>query len=100
MMNAYESQHRELKSLGDLPLIVLTRKVDAQDMIEQIPPSLQSMELAQQMADIVNGLQEELAALSTRGQLIIVEDTGHNIHIEKPQVVIDAIREVYGQVTR
>ena len=100
MMNAYESQHRELKSLGDLPLIVLTRKVDAQDMIEQIPPSLQSMELAQQMADIVNGMQEELVALSTRGELIIVEDTGHNIQFDKPQAVIGAIREVFEQVAK
>jgi pimeloyl-ACP methyl ester carboxylesterase len=100
MMNAYESQHRELKSLGDLPLIVLTRKVDAQDMIEQIPPSLQSMELAQQMADIANGMQEELVALSTRGELIIVEDTGHNIQFDKPQAVIDAIREVLEQVAK
>lgn len=100
MMNAYESQPRELKSLGDLPLIVLTRKVTAQDMIEQIPSSLQTMELAQQLADIVNGMQEELAALSTRGELIIVEDTGHNIQFDKPQAVIDAIREVYEQVAR
>jgi pimeloyl-ACP methyl ester carboxylesterase len=98
MMNAYESQPRELKSLGNLPLIVLTRKVTAQDMIVQIPSTLQTMELAQQLADIVNGMQEELVALSTRGELIIVEDTGHNIQLEKPQAVIDAIREVFEQV--
>jgi pimeloyl-ACP methyl ester carboxylesterase len=100
MIHAYESQHRELRSLGDMPLISLTRKVDAQDMLEQIPPSLQSMELAQQLADIANGMQEELAALSTRGELIIVDDTGHNIQFEKPQAVIDAIREVFEQVAK
>ena len=99
MINAYESQHRELKSLGDMPLISLTRKVDAQDMLEKIPPTLQTMELAQQLADIANGNQEELAALSTRGKLIILDDTGHNIQLEKPQAVIDAIREVYEQVS-
>jgi pimeloyl-ACP methyl ester carboxylesterase len=100
MMHAYESQHRELKRLGDLPLISLTRKVTAQDMLEQIPPSLQSMEFAQQLADIANGMQEELVALSTRGELIIVEDTGHNIQFDKPQAVIDAIREVFEQAAR
>jgi pimeloyl-ACP methyl ester carboxylesterase len=100
MMNAYESQPRELKSLGDLPLIALTRKVTAQDMIEQIPPSLQTMELAQQLAAIANGMQEELVALSTRGELIIVEDTGHNIQFDKPQAVIDVIREVFEQVAK
>jgi len=67
MMIAYESQPRELKSLGDLPLLVLTRKVTAQDLMVQIPSTLQSMELAQQWADIVNGNQVDLAALSTRG---------------------------------
>jgi pimeloyl-ACP methyl ester carboxylesterase len=69
-------------------------------MIEQIPPSLQSMEFAQQLADIANGMQEELAALSTRGKLIILEDTGHNIQFDKPQAVIDAIREVFEQVAK
>jgi pimeloyl-ACP methyl ester carboxylesterase len=100
MMNAYESQPRELKSLGDLPLIALTRKVTAQDMIVQIPSTLQTMELAQQLADIVNDMQEELVALSTQGELIIVEDTGHNIQFDKPQAVIDAIREVFEQVAK
>ena len=100
MMEAYEKQPAEIQSLGDRPLISLARKVDVQDMLEQIPSSLQSMELAQQLADIANGMQEELAALSSRGELIIVEDTGHNIQIEKPQVVIDAIREVFEQIPR
>ncbi|NJC97574.1 MAG: hypothetical protein C3F07_15230 [Anaerolineales bacterium] len=100
MMIAYESQPRELKSLGDLPLLVLTRKVTAQDLMVQIPSTLQSMELAQQWADIVNGNQVDLAALSTRGELIIVEDTGHNIQFDKPQAVIDAIREVFEQVAK
>lgn len=97
MMMNYSSQPAKL---GDLPLIVLSRKIDAQDMVEQIPSTLQSMELAQQMAEVANGMQEELAALSTRGQWIVVEDSGHFIQLEKPQVVIDAIREVFEQVPR
>jgi pimeloyl-ACP methyl ester carboxylesterase len=95
MMMNYSSQPGKL---GDLPLIVLSRKMDAQDMIAQIPPSLQSMELAQQFADVANKMREELAALSTRGRWIVVEDTGHFIQLDKPQVVIDAIREVFEQV--
>jgi pimeloyl-ACP methyl ester carboxylesterase len=95
MMMNYSSQPRKL---GDLPLIVLSRKINAQDMVEQIPSTLQSMELAQQLADIANDMQDELAALSTRGKRIVVEDSGHFIQLDKPQVVIDAIREVFGQV--
>ena len=36
----------------------------------------------------------ELAAESTRGTLIEVEDTGHNIHDDQPEIVMDAIRDV------
>jgi pimeloyl-ACP methyl ester carboxylesterase len=39
-------------------------------------------------------MQAELAALSTRGRQLIAEDCGHHIHVEQPQLVIDAIREV------
>jgi len=36
----------------------------------------------------------EFAAESTRGRVVKVEDTGHDIHVDQPDVVIDAIREV------
>jgi pimeloyl-ACP methyl ester carboxylesterase len=38
--------------------------------------------------------QGALAALSARGRLILVEGSGHYIHIERPAEVVDAIREV------
>ena len=97
MMMDYSGKPRKL---GDLPLIVLSRKIDAQDMVEQIPSTLQSMELAQQMADIANDMHNELAALSTHGKWIIVEDTGHFIQLDQPQAVIDAIQEVFGQASK
>ena len=37
---------------------------------------------------------EEIAAESTRGRVIKVEDTGHDIHVDQPDVVIDAILDV------
>lgn len=36
----------------------------------------------------------EFAAESRRGRVVKVEDTGHDIHVDQPNVVIDAIREV------
>jgi pimeloyl-ACP methyl ester carboxylesterase len=36
----------------------------------------------------------ELAAESTHGTLIQVEDTSHNIHVDQPDIVMDAIRDV------
>lgn len=39
-------------------------------------------------------LQVELTELSTQGELVIAEESGHNVQIEQPQVVVDAIRQV------
>ena len=47
------------------------------------------------MDDVVSAPgHQELAAESTRGTLIEVEDTGHNIQDDQPEVVMDAIRDV------
>jgi len=97
MMSTYSGQPEKL---GDMPLVVLSQKIDAQDMVEQIPSTLQTMGFAQQLADISNDMQDELAALSTRSRHIFVEDSGHFIQLDQPQVVIDAIREVFEQVPR
>lgn len=101
MMTAYSG--RPGGKLGDMPLIVLSQKWDAQKVFELYPPTIQSqvpMEVMQQQADFLTNLQEELAALSTRSKHIIVENSGHFIQLDAPHVVIDAIREVYGEVTR
>ncbi|MBN9309944.1 alpha/beta hydrolase [Devosia sp.] len=52
------------------------------------------------MAEIPNWstAQRELAALSTRGRLVIAEHSGHAVHIEQPRIVIDAIRQVVSEV--
>lgn len=103
MMRAYSGQPGKL---GDIPLIVLSREYDVKDVekeYEAFPPEFQAlltMEVKQQFVDTYNGNQNELAALSTRGKRIVVPDTGHFIQLDKPQVVIDAIREVFGQVAK
>jgi hypothetical protein len=85
---------------------VLSREYDVKDVekeYEAFPPEFQAlltMEVKQQFVDTYNGNQNELAALSTRGKRIVVPDTGHFIQLDKPQVVIDAIREVFGQVAK
>ena len=103
MMGAYAGQPRKL---GDIPLIVLSQKMDVMDvqkMFEPYPPAIQSLlttEVMQRVADTYNEQQDELAALSTRGKRIIVEETGHFIQLDAPKVVIDAIREVFDQIAR
>lgn len=102
MFNAYASQSKELTRLGDMPLIVLSSGADAQEKYDELPPYFQSqvtLDVMKQEVDAWAAMQEELAGLSTRGKRIIVE-SGHNIQLDSPQVVLDAIREVFDQVTR
>jgi pimeloyl-ACP methyl ester carboxylesterase len=103
MTATYSGQPRKL---GDIPLIVLSQKMDVTDvqkMFEPYPPAIRSlltMEVMQRVADTNNENHNELAALSTRGKRIIVEGSGHFIQLDKPQVVIDAIQEVFDQITK
>jgi len=100
MTIAYSGQPGKL---GDMPLIVLSQKMDAQKLFAQFPPVSEpqlTLEMMQPVVDSYNENQEELASLSTREKRIIIEETGHNIQIDRPQVVIDAIREVFEQIPR
>jgi len=102
MFSAYASQPKELTRLGDMPLIVLTSGYDAQEKYDELPPYFQSqvtVDVMQQEVDAWEAMQEELAGLSTRGKRIVVE-SGHNIQLDSPQVVLDAIREVFDQVPK
>ncbi len=78
---------RPPSTMGDLPLIVLTRGAPAED-------SGSPEEQLQQERDARMRLQRELAALSTNGKQIIAEESGHNIHADQPQLVIDAVKEL------
>ncbi|MEQ6353535.1 alpha/beta hydrolase [Lysinibacillus sp. M3] len=77
-------QVRTSKSLGNIPLIVVTG-------------GLQPFHTKESMAAWMR-LQEELANLSTSKQHIIVEDAGHAIHFDKPEVVIGTIRDIFNIV--
>lgn len=86
-------QVRATKKLGDLPLIVLTAETTVD------PETLQTIGMpadfdASRIQQIWYVLQAELAALSTRGEQIIVKDSTHAIQMDQPQAVIDAIHKV------
>jgi len=44
--------------------------------------------------------QEELVHLSTNSKHIIDMNSGHNVHVEDPNVVIASIKDVFIAVTR
>jgi hypothetical protein len=42
-------------------------------------------------------MQEELSHLSTRGTRVIAKNSGHYIQLDRPDLVIDAVRNVVEQ---
>jgi hypothetical protein len=64
----------EAHPLNDLPLIVLSRGVDA--------------------GPLQRASQTDLARLSTRSHQIVVDDSDHEIHLFRPDIVIQAIADV------
>ncbi len=87
--NLAAARAMQLSSLGDMPLVVLTRGLTQMSTGPGV--SAEDIE-GYRMAE--DEMQAELAALSTRGKRIIAENCGQHIHVDQPQLVIDAIREV------
>jgi pimeloyl-ACP methyl ester carboxylesterase len=79
----YANRENPENKLGNIPLIVLSRGLGYDD--------------PQRETDRKR-LQDDLERLSTNSKHIIVEGSGHNIQIEKPQAVIDGIHKVVDAV--
>jgi pimeloyl-ACP methyl ester carboxylesterase len=69
-----ETRTKQQHPLGDRPLIVLTRGMDS----------------TQPVIDV----HAALARMSTNSRHIVVKDSGHEVHLFQPAVVIQAIRDV------
>jgi pimeloyl-ACP methyl ester carboxylesterase len=87
---------RAAGNLGDKPLVVLTagKNVDA----SQLPAEISKKDMDDFHEIWVNDLQVKEANLSTRGKRIIVPDSDHMIPFERPDAIIEAIRDVCAQV--
>ena len=81
-------------SLGDLPLVVLTRGRVSSPKDFPIPMSQASLD---QLDQAWLTLQDELAALSTRSSHRIAPDSGHAIPIQAPAAVVAAVRDIIDQ---
>jgi pimeloyl-ACP methyl ester carboxylesterase len=75
------------RPLGDIPIIVLTHEVSPRGPAEN-----------QEQRDAKNklwiDLHDQIAAMSTRGKRLTVDNAGHYIQMDQPQVVIDSILEI------
>jgi pimeloyl-ACP methyl ester carboxylesterase len=84
---------KPLYSLGDLPLIVL-----AQGKPIEGAPNDDAVAFKTKQRLIRNQLQKELAALSSKAQLIIAEQSGHAIHNDQPDLLVQSIENIVLQV--
>ena len=75
------------RSLGNMPLIVLTREPSR-------PAPDETVELRDRKNQLIARHHDQAAALSSRGRRIVVEDSGHYIQLDQPAAVIEAILEV------
>ncbi len=84
-------QVREVTSLGDLPLVLISHAPTS-----MIDPSL-APELSVQIQQVWTKLQNNLASLSSNSTHIIATKAGHYIQVDEPQLVIDAILKVIAE---
>jgi pimeloyl-ACP methyl ester carboxylesterase len=78
-------------ALGDVPLAVLSSDP------ARLEPDLPE-DLVEPMNQAWQRMQEELAHLSTRGTRHVAQGSGHYIQLDRPDVVIEAVRQVVRQV--
>jgi pimeloyl-ACP methyl ester carboxylesterase len=78
-------------SLGEMPLTVLS--ADPNSPQYDLPE-----DLVKPANDAWQQMQKELAQLSTRGTQVVAKDSGHYIQLDRPDVVIEAVRKVVEEV--
>jgi len=69
-----ETRRKQESPLGDIPLIVLSRSKDTSAEYNQ--------------------MQKSLTRLSRNSKYVVATTSGHLIHLDQPEIVINAIREV------
>jgi pimeloyl-ACP methyl ester carboxylesterase len=84
-------QARNAPSLGTKPLIVLTGGKMRDEILEA---QLRQKDLDDFQRIWVHELQSRLAALSSRSKRIVLADSGHDVPADRPDAVIEAIREL------
>jgi pimeloyl-ACP methyl ester carboxylesterase len=92
--NGFLPDHQKLTWRTNVPLIDLERSKKA--------PASAFPGLTQQQVDALNALwheyQVDLSNRSSSGQLRVVPDSGHLMHLDQPRAIADAIRDVVQQI--
>lgn len=87
-LSASSAQADAADLLGDIPLVVIAAgRGLVTPFAEQIPR-------AEELDLVWRELQRDMVTWSTRGELVVAADSGHCIHCDDPQIVVDAVRRV------
>jgi pimeloyl-ACP methyl ester carboxylesterase len=78
---------------ADIPLVVLSHGRPIADALPNITP-----EQVTRIEAVWLDLQRELASRSSQGRLVVAQKSGHYVHVEEPELVTQAIRDVVGAV--
>ncbi|MGY1731560.1 hypothetical protein ACI798_08560 [Geodermatophilus sp. SYSU D01045] len=92
-MEAAAREMADVGGLGDLPLVVL-----AHGRPGPVAPGVSAAEAAE-IERPAQDSQRSLAALSTRGRLVVA-DTGHDVHVDAPEVVVRAVLDLLDELRR
>ena len=91
--NVTREQVRKSKPLPRMPLVILT----CPDRAKAMPPVF-SAGAIEEMAKLDLALMDRLAASIPGGRHILVEGTGHYIHVDRPQALIAPVAEMIKEV--
>jgi hypothetical protein len=79
----------EGESHGDMPLVVLR----ASDTYADAPADVR-----QELESARRETQRRIVATSTRGELQMVADSSHDIELDQPRAVVDAVTHVLAEL--
>lgn len=94
MRDLYEARAKTPYQLGSLPLVIILQKEYLQ------PPSGVDAEEWRRLAEPKQQQKIGLTSLSHNSKLILAEKSGHHIHLDAPEVVVDAVRLVVESLRR
>lgn len=87
-LRASVEQVRLAAPLRDIPLVVVAHGIP--EMFSGLPSAAEAARAEQRWQT----MQMELAQLSPSGKFLVAEKSGHKIHIDQPELVVEVIRQV------
>lgn len=92
MPNSFAEMRAMHQSLNAMPLVVVSRGKRTRRPMPGVP----DVDSSERIWDDV---QQELTRISSRGRRIIADGSGHDVMIDEPIVVIDAVRSLTSELT-